>query len=74
MKYIHFFVFLISFTIGLFATYVMGNDIRTVYVYPKPDNAIQYKDISGQCFKYSSHQVKCPANSADIKKIPKQVE
>lgn len=74
MKYISLPVFIISFTVGLFITYILGTDKRTVYVYPTPDNSdkIQYKDSSDQCFKYRLTKIDCPMNPLGIKKIPVQ--
>ena len=74
MKYISLPIFLASLVLGLFFVYIMGNDIKPVYVYPTPDNVgtIQYKDKSDNCFVYQSHEVECPANEYDISTIPIQ--
>jgi hypothetical protein len=73
-KYINFPVFIISLAIGLFFVYVFDDDMRTIYVYPTPENAdlIQYKDATDTCFSVKQTKVSCPSNSAEISKIPAQ--
>lgn len=64
-------VFIISFTIGIFAVYLSSNaDKRKIMVFPTPDNIEQilYKDDSGMCFKFKQTQVNCP-NPKDISKV-----
>ena len=74
MKYVSFPVFLISFAIGIFITYILGDDKKIVYVYPSPDNQQknQYKDASNKCFQYKLIPTKCPLNPLSIKKVPMQ--
>lgn len=73
-KYISLPAFLISFAIGLFFIYIMGPEIKTIYVYPSPNNYLktQYKDISNQCFMFKPIETKCPINPLSIKTIPIQ--
>jgi hypothetical protein len=73
-NYISLPIFLISFAIGLFCIYVIGPEIKTIYIYPSPQNylKIQYKDISDQCFKFNPVETKCPINPFSIKSIPIQ--
>jgi hypothetical protein len=73
-KYISLPAFLISFAIGLFFIYIIGPEIKTIYVYPSPDNYLktQYKDISKQCFMFKPIESKCPINPLSIKTIPIQ--
>jgi hypothetical protein len=70
-KFINIPVFIISLAIGLFFVYIYQADKRVVYVYPKPDNVdyIQYKDVTGTCFKATQESVKCSSNAI---KIPAQ--
>jgi hypothetical protein len=73
-KYISLSAFLISFAIGLFFIYIIGPEIKTIYVYPSPNNYLktQYKDISNQCFMFKPIETKCPINPLSIKTIPIQ--
>lgn len=73
LKYISLKVFIISFIIGLFFVYMFGPEMKTIYVYPTPQNIgkIQYKDSAGNCFTYSSKEVKCPDDNF-ITSIPVQ--
>ena len=71
LKFINIPVFISSLAIGLFFVYIYQTDKRVVYVYPKPDNVdyIQYKDVTGTCFKAAQESVKCSSNAI---KIPAQ--
>lgn len=66
--------FLLSLVIGLFAVYISIPDLRTIYVYPTPENVsiLQYKDKTGTCFSFSQEEVFCPTNPNDISKVPVQ--
>jgi hypothetical protein len=67
-KYISLPVFLISFAIGLFFIYIIGPEVKTIYVYPSPQNYIntQYKDKSNQCFEFEPIESKCPINPKTV--------
>ena len=67
-------VFLISFGIGLLFIYITGPKIKTVYVYPSPQNYLntQYKDNVNQCFQYKPVETTCPINPFSIKTVPIQ--
>lgn len=62
-QYINFTYFIISFTLGLFLVYVLGEDVKVVKVYPNPDNVqtILYKDKADECFKLKATEVNCPS-------------
>ena len=66
--------FVLSLIIGLFAVYISMPDLRTVYVYPTPENVsiLQYKDKTGTCFSFSQEEVICPTDPNDISKVPVQ--
>jgi hypothetical protein len=73
-KYVNIPIFLISLAFGIFAVYVTMPDTRKIYVYPTPDNAsiLQYRDKTNTCFSIKQMEVKCPADSGSIAKIPAQ--
>ena len=74
LKFIDGRFFLLSLVIGLFAVYVTMPDLRTIYVYPTPENVsiLQYKDKTGTCFSFSQEEVSCPSNPNEISKVPVQ--
>jgi hypothetical protein len=68
-------IFLISLAIGLFFVYILGPDLKTVYVYPSPENVekILFKDNANNCFKFRAIETQCPTNESEISKIPLQI-
>ena len=66
--------FVLSLIFGLFAVYISMPDLRTVYVYPTPENVslLQYKDKTGTCFSFAQEEVTCPTDPNDISKVPVQ--
>ena len=66
--------FLLSLVVGLFAVYISMPDLRTIYVYPTPENVsiLQYKDKTGTCFSFSQEEVTCPTDANEISKVPVQ--
>ena len=74
LKFIDARFFLLSLVIGLFAVYITMPDLRTIYVYPTPENVsiLQYKDKTGTCFSFTQEEVTCPTNANEISKIPVQ--
>lgn len=73
-KYISIPVFIISFAIGIFIVYTTLGDMRTIYIYPSPENAdlMIYRDKASQCFAFEQKLVTCPVNPMEIAKIPTQ--
>jgi len=67
-------VFIVSFSIGLFFVYVLGPEIKTIHVYPSPQNYMktQYKDVSNQCFQFKPVETDCPLNPFSVKTVPVQ--
>jgi len=61
-------VFLISLAIGLFYVYIMGPEMKKIYVYPTPENVgkIQYIDKANNCFQFESKKVECSNGAVPI--------
>jgi hypothetical protein len=74
IKYINLQAFIISLSVGLFFVYILGPDIKKVYVFPTPENSgkVQYKDDADNCFTYKASEVTCPTNESMINDIPVQ--
>lgn len=74
LNYISIPVFLISFAIGLFFIYVLGPEMKTVYIYPTPENVhkILFKDKADNCFYFDEEIVECPKDESLISTIPIQ--
>jgi len=73
-EYISFRIFLVSFAIGLFFVYIYGREMKTIYIYPSPENIDKFvfKDKAENCFSFVANEVKCPSNDFFISKIPLQ--
>jgi len=67
-------VFLLSFAVGIFFVYILGPEMKTIYIYPSPENVekILFKDKADNCFYFNPKEVKCPTNDSLISKIPIQ--
>ncbi len=74
LNYISVPVFLISLAIGLFFVYILWPDIKTVFIYPSPENInkILFKDKADNCFELEQEEVDCPTNESLIAKVPIQ--
>jgi hypothetical protein len=73
-EYLSFPIFLISFAVGLFFVYIYGTEMKTIYIYPSPENIdkIIFKDKADNCFKFDANEIKCPTNASLISTIPLQ--
>ena len=73
-KYVSVPVFLVSFAVGVFVSYILDTERKKVYVYPTPQNqdSVQYKDPTDQCFRVDMVETDCPMNPLSIKHIPMQ--
>jgi hypothetical protein len=73
-NYISLPIFLISFAVGLFFVYVLGPEMKTIYIYPTPESVgkVIYKDKADNCFYFEGHDVKCPEDESKISTIPIQ--
>ena len=67
-------IFLISFALGIFFVYVLGPEMKTIYVYPTPENVnkILFKDKADNCFRFEEETVDCPSDTSKITSIPIQ--
>jgi hypothetical protein len=74
LNYISIPIFLISFALGLFFIYILGPEMKTVYIYPSPENVdkVLFKDKAENCFYFEQETIECPNNESLISKIPIQ--
>lgn len=74
LNYISVPVFIISFAVGLFFIYILGPEMKTIYVYPSPETVgkVVVKDKADNCFYYEEQQVECPADESLISIVPLQ--
>lgn len=75
LEYISFPIFIISFAIGLFFVYVYGPEMKTIYIYPSPENIdkVIFKDKADSCFSFQANEVDCPKDDSILSKIPLQI-
>jgi hypothetical protein len=74
LNYISIPIFLISFAVGLFFIYILGPEMKTIYIYPSPENVdkVLFKDKAENCFVFEEQRVNCPKDDSLISKIPMQ--
>jgi hypothetical protein len=74
LNYISIPVFIISFAIGLFIAYIMGPEMKTIYIYPSQETVgkVLVKDKADNCFYYEEQEVDCPTDESQISSIPIQ--
>jgi hypothetical protein len=67
-------IFLISFAVGLFFIYILGPEMKTIYIYPSPENVdkVLFKDKADNCFLFEEEVVECPKDKTKIFGIPIQ--
>jgi len=75
LDYISFPLFFISLAIGLFFIYIWGPEMKTIYIYPSPENVekILFKDNADNCFYLKPTEVNCPSDLSKISTVPIQV-
>ena len=74
LNYISIPIFLISFTIGLFFVYILGPEMKTIFVYPSPETVdkVLFKDKADNCFYFEEKNVDCPSDESKISNTPIQ--
>jgi hypothetical protein len=74
LNYISIPVFLISFSIGLFFIYILGPEMKTIYIYPSQENSkkILFKDKADNCFYFNEEIQNCPNDESKISFVPIQ--
>jgi|TARA_B100000963_G_C22620981_1_gene669947 hypothetical protein len=66
--------FIISLSLGFLMVYLTQPYPKVVLVYPTPENLdrVQYRDNTGNCYKFNKEEVNCLANKNNIYDIPIQ--
>jgi hypothetical protein len=74
LDYISIPMFLLSFSIGLFFIYVLGPELKPIFIYPSPENVdkVLFKDKADNCFYFDEKKVNCPKDELLISTIPIQ--
>jgi hypothetical protein len=72
MNKIYINVFIYSLAFGVLLLYLMGDDVKKVYIYPTPDTYkdIIIKDPIEQCYQYKPTTTHCPHNISEAVIIP----
>jgi len=74
LDYISFPIFIISFAVGIFFVYIYGPEMKTIYIYPTPENIdkVIFKDKADNCFAFEQVEVDCPKDETLLGVIPIQ--
>jgi hypothetical protein len=74
LNYISIPIFFISFAIGIFFVYILGPEMKTIYIYPTPENVdkVLFRDKADNCFTFEEHIIECPKDESLISSIPIQ--
>jgi hypothetical protein len=69
---LNFFYFLLSFSIGLFVSYITAPQPEIILKFPSPTNAgkVVYKDKASQCYSYKAEKTECPKGKKHLKPQP----
>lgn len=75
LNYISIPIFIISFIVGLIFAYLLGPEIKKIYIYPTPENTdkILFKDHANNCFYFDPKIIECPKDENLISNVPMQV-
>lgn len=68
IEFIDWKTFLVSLALGLLFIYVIEPPMKTIYVYPTPENIheLQYVDHTNNCFDFEKKEVTCPNDESKI--------
>jgi len=63
-----------SFAVGIFFVYVLGFEMKKIYIYPSPESVgnVLLKDKADNCFLFEEEIVDCPDDKSKISVMPIQ--